>query len=321
MHEAVLEYGFHHHRAAFRDAVERHELRLHVGGECRVRRGTHVHRFRAPRHFQMDGVTSNLDLCAGFGELFQHSLQNVGTRLAQGDATASRCRRHQKGSALDTVRHDFVRRAMQYFDACDGNGIRPVAGDSGAHRAHTICQVHHFRFACGVLQHGHTVGQSRRHHQVLGTGDADDIEENACAFKTFGLGVNVAVFDGDLRPHRLQSFDVQIDGTRTDGATAGQRDPGLAEARHQRTQHKNGCTHGLDHVIWRFPNADFVAPERDLTCRGFRLNTHLLQQFAHGADIVQVGQIGQAQVICCQQAGAHDGQGGVFGAGDTHFTA
>ena len=96
MHEAVLKNGLHHHRTAGGYAVERHELRLHVGGERRVRCGAHVHGFGATAHFQMDGVSSDLDLRARFGELFQHGFQNVGARLAQGDAAARRRCRHQE---------------------------------------------------------------------------------------------------------------------------------------------------------------------------------------------------------------------------------
>ncbi len=214
-----------------------------------------------------------------------------------------------------------MRRAVQFFHTGDGDVVGAVAGDLGAHRAQAIGQIHHFRLARGVLQHGHAVSQRRRHHQVLGAGHADDIEEDARALEALGFGVDVAVFDGDLGAHRLQTLDVQIDRARADGTAAGQGHLGIAEARHQRPQHEDRRTHGLHHVVGRFPVIDLVALEGDFARRGFRRDAHLLQQFAHGADIVQVGQVGQAQGIGGQQAGAHDGQCGVLGAGDAHFAA
>src|SRR3546814_2142163 len=51
VHEAVLEDRLVDDADAFGDAVHGHELRLHVGGETRMRRGDDVHRLRpAPAH-------------------------------------------------------------------------------------------------------------------------------------------------------------------------------------------------------------------------------------------------------------------------------
>ena len=48
VHEAVLEDGLGDHaRCRSATRVERHELRLHVGGEARIRRGAHAHRAAA----------------------------------------------------------------------------------------------------------------------------------------------------------------------------------------------------------------------------------------------------------------------------------
>src|SRR3546814_2146709 len=59
VHEAVLEDRLVDDADAFGDAVHGHELRLHVGGETRMRRGDDVHRLRpAPAHVDGDAVRS-----------------------------------------------------------------------------------------------------------------------------------------------------------------------------------------------------------------------------------------------------------------------
>src|SRR2546422_3547480 len=52
VHEAVFENGLGDERGAIRHRGERHELRLHVGGEARIRGGAYAHRSGPFSHFQ-----------------------------------------------------------------------------------------------------------------------------------------------------------------------------------------------------------------------------------------------------------------------------
>jgi hypothetical protein len=183
----------------------------------------------------------------------------------------------------------------------------------------------HFRFARRVFQHRHAVRQRCRHHQVLRAGDADQVEEYPRAFEptapitTRNLGMDVAMFDMDLRAHRLQALDVQIHRARTDGTTARKGNARLAETRHQRPQHQDRGTHGLYHFIGGFELVYLGTAQRHCSGCNIRRHAHLLQQLAHRGDIVQIRHVVQMQFIRCQQPGAHDGQRRVLRTGDAHF--
>jgi hypothetical protein len=94
--------------------------------------------------------------------------------------------------------------------------------------------------ARGVLQHGLAIGQGRGHHQVLGAGHGDHVGRDARARRRRGRphlrcqGLDVAVLHGDLGAHGLQALDVLVHRPRADGAAAGQRHLGRAEAGQQR---------------------------------------------------------------------------------------
>ena len=78
VHEAVLEDRLVDHADAFGDAVHRHELRLHVGRERRVRRGGEVDRARAAApHVERDAVAVDVDVRAGLLELVEHRVERV----------------------------------------------------------------------------------------------------------------------------------------------------------------------------------------------------------------------------------------------------
>ena len=82
VHEAVLEDRLVDHADAVGDAVQRHELRLHVGRERRVRRGGEV-RPRCGRRPCMSSVMrspSTVIRAPASRELVEHRIQRVGAR-------------------------------------------------------------------------------------------------------------------------------------------------------------------------------------------------------------------------------------------------
>jgi hypothetical protein len=52
VHEAVFENRFANHRRSLGDAVDGHELRLHVGRECRIGRRAQAHRLQPRRRLE-----------------------------------------------------------------------------------------------------------------------------------------------------------------------------------------------------------------------------------------------------------------------------
>ena len=54
------------------------------------------------------------------------------------------------------------------------------------------------------------------------------------------------MFLRDLRAQALETFDVQVYGAGSDGASAGKGDAGASATRYQRTEYEGRCAHGLD---------------------------------------------------------------------------
>ena len=107
-----------------------------------------------------------------------------------------------------------------------------------SHLVEQFGQVGDFGFARAILHHGFALGQGGGHEQVFRAGHGNSVEENFAALQSVGAGLDVAVVLRDLGAQKFQSLDVEIDGTRADGATARQRNPRPSAARHQRPQHQ-----------------------------------------------------------------------------------
>ena len=83
VHEAVFKNGFCHGARARCHAVERHELRLHVGGKTGIFTGAET--LRAQRHAAQtgdgDGVAFDEQVGAGGAQLFQYRFQMLRARV------------------------------------------------------------------------------------------------------------------------------------------------------------------------------------------------------------------------------------------------
>ena len=86
----------------------------------------------------------------------------------------------------------------------------------------------------------------------MGGADRDLGEDDACAVEALGrLGHDVAAVDVDLGAQRLEAHQVQVDGPRADGATAGHGHARLAAARQQGAQHPEARAHAAHHLVGR----------------------------------------------------------------------
>ncbi|MNM67383.1 hypothetical protein D3C81_789160 [compost metagenome] len=211
---------------------------------------------------------------------------------------------------------------MQTLDAIDGDGVGAGAGNLGAHGVQEVRQVDHFRLARGVSQDAAAFGQRCGHHDVFGTGHTDGVEEEVrtaqAAFRR--LGLDVAAFDVDDRAHGFQATDVQVNRTRTDGATARQGDFGFTETGNHRTQYQNRRTHGFNQFVRCDQGLDGARVDFDGEFLvDHRLNAHAAEQLDHGGDVVQVRQVGHGHRAIAQQGGSQDRQGRVLCPGDADF--
>ena len=199
----------------------------------------------------------------------------------------------------------------------DRGPARPL--DARAHLQEQLRQVDDLGLLGRVADHGLAVGQGGGHHHVLGAGHGDGVEVDLDPAEALGGGLDVPGLHADAGPHLLQGLEVEVDGPVADGAPAGQRDAGLARARHQGTQHEHRGPHGLDQVVGgldggELPGLDLddaADPELDL-------RAHVGEEPPHGADVPHLGDIGEHDGLVREEGRADVGQGGVLGPRDAH---
>ena len=215
MHEAVLEDGLADPGAALGDAVDGHELRLHVGREGGVLAGAEAHGARAALGLHADPVVAAAQRGAGLAQLVEHRVEMARLGAPQRDITARRDHRAQEGAGFDAVGDDVVRPRgrLQTLDAVDDDAVGAVPLDAGAHGDQQLGQVGDLGFLGGILQHRLPVGQGGGHQQVFRASHGDHVGNDTRAAQTFCFRVYIASFDRDLSAHRLQAFDMLIDRT------------------------------------------------------------------------------------------------------------
>ena len=123
----------------------------------------------------------------------------------------------------------------------------------------------------------------------------------------------------DLRAHRLQALDVQVDRARTDGAAARQRNARLAEARERRPQHQDGRAHGLHHLVGRLQHRGLRRAQAHAVPLVQRhAHAHVAEQGQHGADVLQMRHVVEFQGSA-SAGGSQDRQRGILGAGNANL--
>src|SRR6056297_3280578 len=323
VHEPVLEHGLHDGACAFGHRVHGGELRLHVRGERRVRRGTKAHRFRAIAfHVQLNPVRAGIDMGAGLLKLEHNRFQQIFPGILQLDPTAGCSGSHQVGAGFNTVWQHVVMATMQALNTVDLDSGGTVAFDVRAHGDQALGKVNNLRLAGRVFQDGFSVCQGSGHHQVLGAGYGDGIQEDVGALQTtIGLGLDVAIFDLDLRTHHFQAVDVQVHRTTTDCTATWQGDFCFAEVSHQRTQYQDRGAYCFNQLVRRIEMLDGI---------GVNFHAHLLinnhfhahaaEKLNHGGYVMQVRQVAHGHRLVCQQSGCQDWQSSVLGTGNPDFT-
>ena len=189
VHEAVLEDRLGDHRRAVGDAVERHELRLHVGRERRVLRGADVTaRGRAVARARGSSRRRRRSSTPA-----SRSLSITASRWSARALAQQRRRRRSAATAHRKVpasmRSGMIAcvDAVQALDALDRRcGSVPAPSMLRAHRDRALGEVDDLGLARRVLEHRLAVGQRRRHQQVLGAGDGDHVGRDARALQPLG---------------------------------------------------------------------------------------------------------------------------------------
>ena len=203
-----------------------------------------------------DAVAVGADLGARRAQLGDHGVEVLGQAVAHEHVAARDRGRDQQRPRLDAIGDDGVLDRVQLVDALDRDERRARAADPRAHLVEHARQLLDLRLARGVLQRRAPARQRRRHHEVLGAGHGDHVEDDRRAAQPPRARVDVAVLELDARAHRRQALEVLVDRARADRAAARQRHARAAVARHQRPQHQHRGAHGLHQVVGRLVLGD-----------------------------------------------------------------
>ncbi len=218
VHEAVFKDRFGDHAGPFRYRVKQRELGLHIGREARVRRGTHVDRFRTVAvHIEADPVFARFDVSPA-SRSFASTASGIRLRVTAEDLAAGNRRGHRK-SGFNTVRQHTVDAAAR---RCTPSMVmrslpwpvilRPARSGSWRYRQSPARER---RFQSSFLR------KRRCAHDGYGGADAHLIHHNMRAFQaTADRGFDITFFQFDLGAQLLQTA-MQIDRTRADSAAAG----------------------------------------------------------------------------------------------------
>ena len=131
-------------------------------------------------------------------------------------------------------------------------------------------------------------------------------------------GMDVALAQVERGAHRLQRAQVEVHGTRADGAAARQRDHRLALAREERAEHEDRGAHAADDLVVGLARGDGVRGQRQhaAVAQRARLRAERAQQRRHGGDVAEARRVGKRQRLLGEQRRGHQGEAGVLGARD-----
>src|SRR5262249_31184214 len=154
-----------------------------------------------------------------------------------------------------------------------------------------------------------------------GRPDGGKVEHDLGSAEASGLCLHVALVDAELNTQPLEPHQVKIHGTRADGAAAGCGDPRAAEARKQRTQDEEGCTHRLDELVGRLAAGDVAGLDDDLVSVGAPLGAspQVPEHLERGRHVGQHRDVLDHAAFAREQRREDERQRGVLRAAHRHF--
>jgi hypothetical protein len=227
------------------------------------------------------------------------------------------------GAGRNTVRHHFMGHRLQGADTLDLNDRCSGALDPGTHLAQEGGDVADLRLASRIGDPSPSLGQNRRHQDVLRRTDTGEVQPDIPPMKAAGrLGDQVAMVDAHRGSQRLQTRSVHVQTAGPDGVTSRNRDIGPTASRHQwsqdtdgRPQRPNQLVVGLVHDA--VGNVEFHGPGIGVILDGAPQPAQQLRHDRHVKNCRHVGQPGPAH---SQQGPRHQLQCAVLGTNDRDFS-
>ena len=114
----------------------------------------------------------------------------------------------------------------------------------------------------------------------------------------------------------LQALQVQVNGTRANGAAARQRDTRIAKTCAQWPQYQDRGTHRLHQLVGRLLAGHLAGLDRELVMLGPVAETYVCpeagQQPRHGLNVAHPWKVGHNYALIGQQSGCYGGQSRIF---------
>src|SRR5271156_1784972 len=141
---------------------------------------------------------------------------------------------------------------MEARDALNAQRGGAHTFDLGAHFYQELGEIGDLRFERGVFEDGFALGQNRSGQNILRAGDRDFRKAESGAAQAFRPGFHIAMFDGNLRAEFFEGLNVDVDWTRSDGATARQGNSCVTESREQWPQSQDRSAHRFYQLVGSF---------------------------------------------------------------------
>src|SRR5215471_5917112 len=126
----------------------------------------------------------------------------------------------------------------------------------------------------------------------------------------------------DFRAEPLQTFDMQINRSRADGASAGDGDAGALAASNQWSENKRRSPHCLHNFIRYFRRKGPTTANRGSMVRAPKaeldLGSHSSHELAFGFDVPYLGNVFQDYRLFTEQGRGHGGHSGILGSTDAN---
>lgn len=184
-------------------------------------------------------------------QLEDHHLQRRELDARELDLTARDPARHQERARLDAVAGDRGLAGDELLDALDLDGRRSGAVDAGTHAVEEGRQGGDLGLAGGVLDDGGALGERRGAEQVLGRPHRRELQDDAGAGEDGTAGLDVAVPDAELDPHRPEPAEVHVELPASDRVAARERDVRLPTAGDQRPEDVDRGSHAAHQLVGR----------------------------------------------------------------------
>ena len=326
MHEPVFKYRLDDSSRTLHRGEKGHERRLNVCRKARIRQCLDI-RCTLWSQIAPDNqiLVTDFNPHTAFPQLGDNRLQMIRYSIRNPHVASGNGSCKHKGSCFDPVRNHSVLRTAQMLHAFDFNGIGTGTLDLRSHLVQKIGQVYNFRLLCGILDIGDTFCQDCRHHDVLRRTHTREVQIDGVTDQTLsacpGFHIAFRFIEDDFCPQSLQSFQVQINGTGTDGTAAGQRHPCSSLSGKQRPHDENGSTHLIHQIKPCLRRYDILCDDRNgIFLHIFDFCTERCENLLHKCHITKLRHIADDTFVFRQQRGCHERQYCILGPADDHFS-